>query len=510
MNTELNNGFVIGPQASGNSFFGRKTEISVIESIFTNVSAIHLVGPTRIGKSSLINRVFEKNRDYPNRICIRITMGEHNSAISFWKGLFKKIRKQIISASLSDIIFEIDFNTIDEICYSKNDDDWFVEYTMALQSILEHINKIGYRLVLSIDEFDYVIKVFGDAPHYYQLLRSIYSEPDYATSGVIISRRRLDMLEAKCTDISTFHGVFREIPLHVFNDSDMIDYYDFFESKGIHISPGGKKKLENYTGRIPYLCSMFAGQILFDEFDKETIGDKEIERVFKFNWPQIQTYYNDLLKLLDYDNQIETMYYLAFTSKFPANVTNRDIDTMTRMGSLIMEENNGLVKYYAYTKDFMTWFRLQPLKLPTWETMTQSEKKIKAIFKKEYPEIDEIRYELLMTDDANNIIRNLNARYPELNLRATTIKKYSEDLSAHKENPSILDVLTLSEVVNIILDTWSARFHKYFSGDKSWKDKLKFIKDLRNPIAHAAIEYISQNDLAVCMRYCDEILHMKY
>ena len=504
--------YVVGPEATGVSSVGREKEISDLESIFFSSAAIHLVGPTRIGKSSLVSFVFDKNQDYQERICVKMSMGECQDAYDFWKTLSVKIEDQLYEKELWNKQFERLFNQLRVVTGSSP--DWFSDFKLSIQNILKQIKKIGYRLVLAIDEFDSVVKVFAQASHYFQTLRSIYSSPDYATSGVIISRRRLHLLEAECKDISTFHGVFREKSLLPFSDEDMKEFYESLEMYDIKLSLGGCRKLENYTGRMPYICCMFADRMVANEFTQSegrtSIGDKEITAVFKECLPQIDRHYENLVDRLEHDNHLETVFYLSVSSKFPSYVTSRDIENLTTMGVLIPEIKNDSVKYCAYSKDFMTYFKLRPLKLPSWDTMTQSEKKLKAIFKKEYPKLDEVTYDELLDDSTNQIITGLNSEYPELKLNSGKIKRYCEDLAAHKEHPTILDVLTLSEVVKIILDTWSARFHKYFSGDESWKPKLSFIMELRNPMAHAAVEYINQEDLAVCMKYCDEIIHMKY
>jgi len=502
----LENIFVVGPEVTGMSFFGRIKEISDLETIFSSVAAIHLVGPTRIGKSSLVTRVFEKNRDYPNRLCVKLSMGECSSAYDFWKTLSLQLQEQIIEAELWDNLFERFYKRIAEV--PSNSADWFTDFKLPLQSILKHIKERQYRLVLAIDEFDSVDKVFEQASHYFQVLRSIYSNPDYATSGVIVSRKRLHLIEAKCEDISTYHGVFREMTLLPFNAKDLQGVFEALAMYDIALSPNGKKKFEHYTGRMPYLCCMFAERMVSNQQHDGLLDDTEVDDIFKNCLPQITQHYRDLFDRLEYDGHLETMFYLAFTSRFPSSITKRDVETLVTMGTLITEEKRENVSYVCHSKDFMTWFRLQPLKLPAWETMTQSEKKIKAIFKKEFPEISEISYvDLTVSNDA---IQDLNTRYPELGLNSGKIKRYCEDLAAHKEHPTVLDVLTLSEIVNVIVNTWATRFHKYFSGDDSWKVKLEHIKRIRNPIAHAAIEYVSQEDLASCMQYCDEIIHLKY
>lgn len=508
MNTIQENIFVVGPEATGGSFFGRDSAVKTIETIFSSVAAFHLVGPTRIGKSSLIRRVFDKNSGYPNRLCVLMNMGLCASAFSFWKTLAEKVNQELNKANLWDDDFENDFSDLMNI--SSSDEDWFTDFFLLLECILKNIKEHSYRLVLSIDEFDHVDVVFGEDSHYFQALRSLFSSPEYATSGVIISRKRLHLLEAKCPDISTFHGVFDEITLLAFNDDDMSQFYSALEVYEIKLSSGGKRKLEHYTGRMPYLCSMFANRMVINMGENTSVGDKEVVAIFKDRLPKINEHYQDLIDRLEYDNHLETIFYLSSTSKFPAYITKRDIDTMKTMGVLMSESKGDSEQYYAYSKDFMTYFRLQPLKLPAWETMTLSERRIKAIFKKEFPRLDKIIYDDLLADSSNEIIPSLNSEYPDLKLNSGKIKRYCEDLAAHKEHPTILDVMTLSDVVKVMLDSWATRFHKYFAGDESWKPKLKFIMDLRNPMAHAAIEYIDQEDLAVCMKYCDEIIHMKY
>lgn len=512
MNTLQENIYPVGPQASGGSFWGRFDDIADVGTIFSSVSSIHLVGPTRFGKSSLVGKVFEKNKDYPHRLCVQISMAECEDAFAFWSTLSYELYEQLHIKELWNADLERYYNKIDSIVSS--DSHWFMHFKLSLQSVFNQIRASGFRLVLSIDEFDAVINVFGDNPHYFMLLRSIYSEPKFATSGVIISRRRLQLLEAECQNLSTYHGVFREKTLHAFNDDDMADFYESLELYGIKLSSGGRKKLERYTGRIPYLCCMFAERMVMtlssNRPDTVSIGDSEINGIFKECLPQVEQYYDDLVKRLEYDNHLEIICYLSLTSRFPSSISNRDIENLKAMGVIISEDKDGVAKYFAYSKDFMTSFRLRPLKLPVWETMTQSEKRIKALIKREYPELDTVTYDDLIADTGNGIIKDLNTKYSELNLNSGKIKHYCEDLSSHKEHPTILDVLTLSETVSIILSAWEKRFHKYFLGDDSWKIKLEYIKDLRNPVAHAAIDYISPDELSVCMQYCSDILHLKY
>ena len=499
--------FVVGPQASGMSFIGREQDIKDLEtSIFAGVGAVHLVGPTRIGKSSIVSYVFDKNREYPNRICVQMSMGESLDAYDFWKTLAIEIREQIRDHEFWNKTFERLYKELEDNVDSSSK-EWFADYRGPLKNILKQIQKSGFRLVLGLDEFDSVERLFGQESHYFQLLRSIYSEPMCATSGVIVSRRRLQLFEAQCKDVSTYHGVFREKTLYAFSDKDMDAFYDTLSLYNIRLSPGAKKKFSQYTGRLPYLCCMFAERMVSHHAGGENLSDKDVVVIFKECLPQVDRYYEDLIDRLEADNYTEIVFYLSIGSKIP-NVTKRHIDNLTTMGVLVPEEKGDSIQYYAYSKDFMTYFRTRTLKLPIWETMTLSEKKIKTIFKKEYPLLDDITYEKLLSESGDAIMRKIDREYPEIGLNWRQIKGYCEDLAAHKDNPTILDVLTLSKIVGVILDKWTTKFHQYFAGDDSWKLKLEYIKKMRNPMAHAMIDYIDQQELAVCMQYCNEIIHL--
>ena len=185
MNTLSENIFVVGPQVSGKSFFGRLDEIRDIEmSIFYGVGAVHLVGPTRIGKSSIITRVFEKNANFPNRICIQMSMGECSNAKDFWETMANELKERIYEANIWNKDIERYFN---EINNSVNSDspNWFPRFRNPLKSVLKKLKDIGYRLVLSIDEFDSVDRIFGQESHYFQVLRSIYYEPSCVTTSIL-------------------------------------------------------------------------------------------------------------------------------------------------------------------------------------------------------------------------------------------------------------------------------------------------------------------------------------
>lgn len=495
--------FVVGPQATGESFFGRSEYIDKLGRwVFSGVGAIHLVGAPRIGKSSLVSYLIEKNKGIPDRICVKINMSDCEDDFDFWiETLAAEIKNKLEETDRWSDSFENIYRKIEHI--DPSDPRWYSKSKSSINGIFSQLKKIDCRLILIIDEFDAVERIFDQKSYCFSLLRSIFSDADYVTSGIIISRRRLHLFEAKCPYVSTFHGVFFEKTLLGFDEKDMDILYSRIGDYGITISSDQKHQIEQCTGRMPYLCCMLA-HCMVEHCEKSS--DLNIVKLFREYLPQIDRYYNDLILRLDEDQYKETVYILTVSSKFPYYVTKRDIENMQMMGLIVPKiSQEGRVEYLVYSEDFMTYLKLTPLKLPLWDTLTMSERKLNELVRKEYPELDTVTYDELLKD--TSIITRLNVRYPELRLSADMIKSYCYNLQRFKDEPTILDVLTLSKITNIIIGQWSSRFFKYFP-ENDWKDKLKHISNIRNPMAHDKIEYVSKEDLTMCMKYCEDIIKL--
>ncbi|MBQ2697432.1 MAG: ATP-binding protein, partial [Clostridia bacterium] len=360
MRTLEENIFVVGAVVTGDSFFGREAMLSLLESaVIAGVGSRHLVGPTRIGKTSLVEQLFLQNKDTPNRLFVQINLGYCENAYDFWTTLTDAVRDQLEEKGLWNEDFTACYERIDNLPGPENEGWWRV-YRGQVIKIMAAVKERGFRLVLAIDEFDAVVRVFGQRSVYFQLLRSICSEPKFATSGILISRRRLQLLEAICPDISTFHGVFPEMTLLPFSAEDLEAFYQALDLYDVKVSAGGKKRLARYTGHMPYLCCLFAEQMVAGRGRVESYGDKEMEAIFKQLLPQIDRHYEDLIERLEEDGHTDFIFYLSIGAKVP-NLTPRDLENLTAMGTLLSETEDGKPRYYVFSHDFMTYFRLRPL-----------------------------------------------------------------------------------------------------------------------------------------------------
>ena len=506
--------FTVGSIPTGLAVIGRREPLEDLKNdVICKRAATNLVGPTRIGKSALVNQLYEQNQDYPKRLFGRTSMAKFKNAFSFWRGLALEVKRRLEPSEIWDhnfgslFSFKTSFQKI-LVSLDPQDAEWFSIYQNELENILEHIGRCGYQLVLTIDEFDAVERLFGQNSFYYQELREIYDSPQYATSGILVSRRRLQLFEAKCKYISTFHGVFHEKMVTPFSDEDMKDFYDRLGLYDILVSDAGKERLAYYSGRMPYICCMFANNMVNRIKSCQYYDLSQIDFVFKQCLPEINRYYDDLISRLQEDKYLDFIYAMAIDSKCPG-ITQREIENMCAMGILTPESADVKNQYYAISKDFMMYLYLKPLHLSILETMTSCEKRLKFIFQQEFPELAEITYQRLLSEDGKTVMNDIDSKYPELRLNWGQVKGYCQNLATRKEFPTVLDVLTLSKVVGIILKTWDKRFYRHFGGDDSWKLKLEVVSSIRNPMAHAQMEYVGEEELAICMKYCDEVLHMK-
>ena len=201
--------------------------------------------------------------------------------------------------------------------------------------------------------------------------------------------------------------------------------------------------------------------------------------------------------------------YLAFGMQIPV-MSIRRINNLMTYGILVTDESVGSQSsngYYVFSKDFMDYLKYMPLSLPVWETITMSEKKIKEIFSKEYERLSAIRFSEYGGRDKYKFEDEIDKQYPELSLDWNQIRSYGRNSTTYMQNPSIMDVLTLPYIIGVINRQRNTKFYRYF-GSNEWKDKLQKISNLRNPIAHAHIEYISPDDLAEGLACCNEVIKL--
>ena len=495
--------FAVGPQATDGSFLGRRKELEKLQKlVFSGHAALSLVGPTRIGKSSLVSRALKLNPAPEGQIRVKLCMGEMQSGFDFWTTLFRKLCRAVRHTDLWNETLEEDLDTIEGL--EPDDTRWFLRCRSALENLFEAVKNADWSVLLIIDEFDGAQRVFGGDVASYQLLRSIYSDSAYCTHGILISRKPLSMLEKNISYLSSFHGVFNEFPLKPFSDDSMEDVWRALKQHDIALTPEAKEDFLYYADRQPYLCSMFCSCMTARLSLTGTLDQDSIRTVFESCLPEINKHYDSLAGELQSDGFLEFAQALSLGIR-PPRIGNRSWDAIRSTGELVQPEGDAP---YFFTRDFMEYLREQPLNTPIWDSLTGCEQKLKAIFRRVYPALATIRYrELCARTDQESYLKQ---QFPQMGLKWETIKNNGKGLVSRKTDASILDTLTLTFVTERIRDRWDTAFARFFPGDAAgWCKNLQQLGELRNAIAHGHIDYIETAELARLQELCRSVIALE-
>ena len=488
-----NASFCVGPIATDERFIGRHKEIEELSTVFRGLGSIHLVGATRIGKSSLIYQVFQRNESTEGAIPIQLDLSVYENAFQFWASLCEEIAGSVFDLEIALPSGERHIQALSSM--DSDDPNWYGKMRRPLTRVLEELKKVGYKVVLSIDEFDAVTRVFEGNAAYYQMLRSLFSESRYALNGIIVTRKNLEVLEAKAQDVSTFHGVFDTIRLRSFTDAEMGEYFERLKAFGVSVDDEMSQQLQYYTGGIPYLCCMLGNELIAQCGQESSGSDVAVVTAYKACIHEIHRYYNDLINRLEEDGHLDPLVWLAFDEMRTLSYSHNR-DNMIAMGYLNEEVSDGVPTYYAYCHDFMRYLRTRPLDGPTWEMLSSTEKKLKQIFSAVYPRFKEVTYADVHGRNADEVKRGLEQAHPETGfVWKSETDKFLKSSRSYIENPSVLDTLAVTFIISRITydSSWDRSFAAFFDYDSSWKAKLDLIAKVRNPVAHSHEDHIPED-----------------
>lgn len=491
--------FVAGPQASGEAFLGRHPEQALLGDMLFGSYPCHglsLVGPRRIGKSSLAAKVLQDHPDPANVAVVKMCMAEYTSAFDFWTSFAAALAEALRRRDLLDETPARAAAALEAL--QQADANWYRRLMQPLKTLLESAASHGLRTLWVVDEFDAAAWVL-DGKHHYQLLRTIASDTGvYNTTTVLISRSPIAQIERRNDGISTLHGVFREVVLHGFSDEDMTEYYGALGEYDIFLPPEGCARLEHFAGRTPYLLSMFGQELADLAISQKPADTAAIDAVFAQMLPQINQYYEDLVRNFTADNQMEALLDAVFGPHIRAR--QRAIDALYHMDYLRVDAAG---QYYALSEDFTVYLRLAQSELPLYDTMFRAEKRLREFVALRYPQWASLHYDArLEKSDQLRLWANANCQLDGRSL--DELYGYCRSLNHWMPTSSLLDVMTLSRIVDVIEKNW-ASFAPCFGGGDDWPARLEQLRQVRNPLAHAHQECVPDEVLQKVVEDCNAI-----
>ena len=182
-------------------FFGRTSDLTRIYAMLANTQSVSIVGDRRIGKSSLLYCLARPEvqarigrYDFSNYFFIHIDLqgSVYKKAVEFLQYLLDKIRLQIKEDWLP---------AIDQAAESQD----------AFETTIGEINRRGFKLVLLMDEFDYVTRNERFNADFFSFMR--YIATNYDLSIVTVSQKRLAELCHIGIADSPFFNIFAVVSL---------------------------------------------------------------------------------------------------------------------------------------------------------------------------------------------------------------------------------------------------------------------------------------------------------
>jgi serine/threonine protein kinase len=189
-------------------FYGRKREIRRVYSRLDapHPQSISIVGERRIGKSSLLNYIYNKKNRKAN-------MQNYGDAIFAYLDFQRNV--DFDTAKFIDFLFSVfSYETGDGERYTKRE-----KSLDQLKDVIQELNDRGKRIILLMDEFESITKNERFPESFFAFLRSMANT--YRVAYVTSSYDELQLMcHNKDISDSPFFNIFSTLPLRPFGEDE--------------------------------------------------------------------------------------------------------------------------------------------------------------------------------------------------------------------------------------------------------------------------------------------------
>ena len=500
----------------GNRFIGRKKEIQAIHNrvlgdAFGNIA---IIGLPRIGKTSLVwNSLMSLKDDFSkkNHYIFYINIGTISDSKDFFKALIQSIAYELEDVRIEGaIINKINYLITKLKEYEK---DRF-EFNNQVQIIFKFIKRMGFRITYILDEFDNAEKVFSIAD--FQLLRELASKPETQICLVTVSRKSLQEIEPESGGISDFHGIFKDLWLGVFNQTDIEEYWQNVSKLGIEVSPDYRQEVNCIVGSHPNLLNNFNYYVFnklnaksessADNIFQNTESDLRLSMLSSFdlilNLLRRSNLYTKAMQLvlgpvydvntIDEQKLIKYQFLKEVDSEFKNNILSGGFGLKTHSGNA----------YICFSEYFTQYWKLKMYETDFWGLWKDTEIAIRDLIKGYLAEKFDTAWE-----------EKYLLQYPSEN-RKSAINKLETERDKYQNNfgslasSHIVDYTYPKDMYDLFIANDWTWFSKIFSNNdkRFWTKVFIELAFLRNPVAHNNSQFVPIDRINEAKSYCDLIL----
>ncbi|MBI1763515.1 MAG: AAA family ATPase [Acidobacteria bacterium] len=492
----MNNPFLAyGRVIQGDRLVGREHEIEEMLTHLVGGSNISLVGLNRVGKSSLVAEILCRLRQRNPEILIVEPDLAGLSTNTGAADLFTVILDAVVDL-LSERGLPLPNRFNEDILALPNDSSYHA-YHRCYRG-LSKLRQQGLQITIVLDEFD-KIRHLKEASDSIQRLRElIYNEAKTGTSGVIISRRRIKLIEEQIRDVSTLAGI-----CHLY----YLKPLDLNGVKAIVARAAGRAELFNNetvsyvydrTGGHPFLAEMMCCHI----WDANSVS----EGILQANH-EIYSFYEQMREILVEDNLFNHLVELCVGPRWsePSNIV---LERLLAYGLVRQNREIYPIRYEGWSQHFQDYLEKcarekPPLDPSTSELLGKTERALR-----DYIE------EICVSKHGSAWLDTLKQRCPSIE---TMLTQSAPEQKREKERRNfgdgaaerLLDYLYPMDLWVIISGAWELFEEPLGNKEKSyWSERFTHLAKVRTPTMHSREHKLRESVLLTAQGYCQEILEL--
>jgi len=358
----------------------------------------------------------------------------------------------------------------------------------------------GIRTLLMLDEFDLVVKVFGDNQETRRtrimFLRTL-AEPNSGVTFIIVSRRKLEKIESSACDGSTFHQSIHTEKLIGFSDKEQALFRNYMDENGIKLDDTEWQLLTGHAGRSPFMLSKAAEALFFagnEQSVKEVLADFEKEHI---------EYFRDLLAWIRNDGDcIKHMVQIFIGPKY--GLTEYGIDELKLYGYIWQERGND--RYETISPLFEHYLKSEVRRdstLDFWPLASSTENQLRNLIANRLHKHFGEDWEKELKEEAQRKVdeRKTNPKVFFIDIGRT--EKYKTN-----RGERLLDMCNFMEYYNVIAHYREDCFSDIWDAAKIIELKQCCLKicNARNPFAHSNNHLLTNIEIKEADLACEKIL----
>ena len=291
-------------------FFGRDEDVHYLMSLLRNTQSCSIIGPRRIGKSSLINyisnpEILKKSGLEPDEfifVSIDLEGLEQISQSEFFQIMIDEIRNQLTDEELRDRIERIlDRETI---------------RFLDLKNIIRQISDSGIKIVFLLDEFELITNNSNLDSNFFSGLRNLANS--YNVGYITASHTTLlELTFSKETLGSPFFNFFTQIELGLISDDKTNELIDrLSKDSGVTFEKNIIEFIRSTAGNHPFFVQMLSFHVFEWLTEKQSISEQDLELVsnsfqnearphYEYFWNHLEPAEKKLIYRLSLDQKLD-------------------------------------------------------------------------------------------------------------------------------------------------------------------------------------------------------------